>query len=214
MTAWEAAYERFETPEREVRKFRRRLRKLGAGRWDRQASVIELFCGRGNGLHALHRLGFHNVEGVDLSPTLASRYQGAGRIHIADCRELPLGDASKDIAIVQGGLHHLASVPDLDRVLAQVGRVLREGGLFVAVEPWLTPFLRFVHLLCGLDWARRCSGKLDALATMIECERPTYERWLRQPEAVLEVLEKHFSPQQRSICWGKLMFVGRNRRGR
>ena len=49
---WEAAYLRFETPEEERRKFLRRLRILGAPHWPRDAEVVELFCGRGNGLRA------------------------------------------------------------------------------------------------------------------------------------------------------------------
>ena len=53
---WEAAYLRFETPEQEIQKFLKRLRKLGAGEWPSGAKIVELFCGRGNGLHALERL--------------------------------------------------------------------------------------------------------------------------------------------------------------
>src|SRR5438045_9525698 len=65
---WEAAYLRFETPAEEIRKFRRRLLRLGAGRWPRSAAVVELFCGRGNGRHALDSLGFTRVQGGDLAP--------------------------------------------------------------------------------------------------------------------------------------------------
>ena len=209
--AWEAAYERFETPEEEIRKFIGRLRRLGAENWDRDARVVELFCGRGNGLHALHQLGFRHVEGVDLSPTLASRYQGAGRILVGDCRQLPFPDASRDIAIVQGGLHHLPSLADLDATLAQIHRVLKPGGLFVAVEPWLTPFLRLVHGLCRIRLVRRVSEKIDALAVMIEHERTTYEQWLGQPQELRALLERHFQPERRVIRRGKLAFVGRNR---
>jgi hypothetical protein len=67
---WEAEYLRFETQEEEIRKFTERLRRLGVGGWPRETKIVELFCGRGNGLHALARLGFRNLEGVDLSPRL------------------------------------------------------------------------------------------------------------------------------------------------
>jgi hypothetical protein len=73
LSAWEAAYLSFETPEEEIRKFIRRLRRLGAERLPRQAEVLELFCGRGNGLRALERLGFNRLEGVDLSISLLSQ---------------------------------------------------------------------------------------------------------------------------------------------
>jgi SAM-dependent methyltransferase len=208
---WEAAYQRFETPEQEIRKFVGRLRKLGSDGWSRDAQIVELFCGRGNGLHALHRLGFRHVEGVDLSPTLVAQYKGESRVQVGDCRELPFADASKDIAIVQGGLHHLPSLEDLGRTLVQARRVLKPEGRFVVVEPWLTPFLRLVHGLCGVGLVRRCSRKFDALAVMIEHERITYERWLGQPEAIRALLEEQFRIERCLIGWGKLALVGRRR---
>src|SRR5579863_8906443 len=86
---WEAAYLRFETPEQEIRKFVKRLRALGVCKWPPDAQIVELFCGRGNGLRALQSLGFTRVEGVDLSPSLVAQYQGSARCYVGDCRQLP-----------------------------------------------------------------------------------------------------------------------------
>ena len=72
---WEAAYLRFETPEQEIQKFVKRLRKLGVGEWPRDTEIVELFCGRGNGLHASRLLGFTRVEGADLSARLVAQYR-------------------------------------------------------------------------------------------------------------------------------------------
>src|ERR1700733_5234439 len=83
---WEAAYLRFETPEQEIQKFIGRLKKLGAEGWPKNAEIVELFCGRGNGLNALERLGFSNVEGVDLSPRLLAQYRGSATCTQGDCR--------------------------------------------------------------------------------------------------------------------------------
>ena len=67
---------------------------------------------------------------------------GPARIFAHDCRDLPFPDASYDVAVVHGGLHHLESLPDdLVRTLDEVRRVLRDGCRLVAVEPWRTPFL-------------------------------------------------------------------------
>ena len=208
--AWEAAYLRFETPEEERRKFLRRLRRLGAESWPKDAQVLELFCGRGNGLSALQHLGFTKLEGVDLSPALVAKYNGPAKCVVADCRQLPFPDAARDIAIVQGGLHHLPTLPgDLERVVAEVRRVLRPGGRFIVVEPWQTPFLQFVHWVGSFRVARRAWAKIDALETMTELERPTYEQWLRQPGMVLRCLEANFAAERQFIGWGKLMWVGR-----
>lgn len=209
---WEAAYLRFETPEEEIAKFTKRLLELGAGRWPRDARIVELFCGRGNGMRALTGLGFRDVEGVDLSPRLLAQYVGPGKTHCCDCRELPFEDASRDIAIVQGGLHHLAVLPsDLERTFAEISRILKPGGLFVAVEPWLTPFLRFVHAVSSNGMARKAWGKLDALWVMILHERQTYEQWLGKPEPILALFHRYFEAQRCSPAWGKLMFVGKKR---
>ncbi len=207
---WEDAYLRFETPEQEIQKFMSRLVALGAKEWPRDAEIVELFCGRGNGLHALERLGFTHVEGVDLSPTLLARYSGRARCTQADCRNLPFADQSKDALIVQGGLHHLPRLPgDLERTLAEMHRVLRPNGRLVIVEPWLTRFLAGVHVACKMPVLRRLSNKLDALATMIEFERATYEAWLRQPQLIRNLVHARFAPIHDRRAWGKWNFVGR-----
>jgi SAM-dependent methyltransferase len=209
---WEAAYLRFETPQQEIRKFTERLRRLGVSEWPPETSVVELFCGRGNGLHALARLGFRNIEGVDLSPRLLAEYSGEARCYAGDCRELPFAAKSKDAAIVQGGLHHLPVLPDdLELVFAELRRVLRPGGRVVFVEPWLTPFLRFVHVVAENPLARRLSMKLDALATMIDHERETYENWLGRPQEILDLAHRYFQPEHESCAWGKWNFVGQSR---
>ena len=209
---WEAAYLRFETPEQEIQKFTERLRRLGVSEWPRETNVVELFCGRGNGLHALARLGFRNIEGVDLSPRLLAEYTGEARCYAADCRELPFAAKSKDAAIVQGGLHHLPVLPDdLERVFIELKRVLRPDGRVVFVEPWLTPFLRFVHVVAENLLARRLSVKLDALATMIDYERQTYENWLRRPKEISQLAGRYFQPELETFAWGKWNFVGRPR---
>lgn len=210
--AWEAAYLRFETPQEEVAKFTRRLVRSGAREWPRSAEIVELFCGRGNGLRALAGLGFNHLEGVDLSQRLLALCPPGHEHHCADCRDLPFAGASKDVLIVQGGLHHLVRLPDdLERVLAEAARVLRSGGKLVAVEPWQTPFLSLAHAGCRQPCLRRMSRKVDALAEMIEGERETYEQWLRQPDLVMRCLESRFATERKYVGWGKLMWVGSKR---
>jgi ubiquinone/menaquinone biosynthesis C-methylase UbiE len=206
---WEAAYERFETPAEEIRKFTKRLQTLGVRDWPTSHRIVELCCGRGNGLVALEQLGFANLEGVDLAGSLLAKYQGSGQLYQGDCRDLKFPDESKDVFIVQGGLHHLPKLPDdLDRTLAEIHRVLVPTGIVVIVEPWLTTFLKLVHFASKRSWLRRLVPKVDALQTMIEREQTTYDQWLARPGQVLSLLDTHFTTRISTIGWGKLMYVG------
>jgi len=206
---WEAAYLRFETPEEEIRKFIRRLNRLGASQLPRDADIVELFCGRGNGLIALQRLGFTHLEGVDFSPRLIAQYKGFAKCIVADCRKLPFAERSKDVLIVQGGLHHLPNLPgDLEQTFSEMQRALRKDGRVIFVEPWRTPFLTFVHLVSEIPAVRRLSHKIDAFATMVEHESRTYTQWLGQAESICKTARAHFVPLHESFAWGKWNFVG------
>jgi hypothetical protein len=92
-------------------------------------------------------------------------------------------------------------------------RVLKNDGLLVVVEPWLTPFLSFVHAVSRNSIARRLSRKVDAFATMAHYEQQTYEQWLGQPKVILNLLQKYFHADLCSFEWGKLIFVGRRKDG-
>jgi len=163
-------------------------------------------------LHALSRLGFTRLEGVDLSAALVARYQGPAKLYVGEYKNLPFDNGSKDIVIVQGGLHHLKRLPeDLEQTLSEAARVLRDDGRFVAVEPWLTPLLVCVHWVCQSRITRRMVPKIDALATMIDHERDTYEQWLGQPQIIVHLFDRFFSVELSSSRWGKYVYVGRKR---
>ncbi len=209
---WEAAYLRFETPEEEISKFIQRLRRFGFDDLPKEIRIAEVFCGRGGGLIALERLGFQYVEGVDLSDSLLEQYQGQGTLHLADCMDMPFEDSAFDAVVVHGGLHHLPKLPvDLDRTLSEVARILTSLGNFYVVEPWRTPFLTFAHFVTELPIMRRLYAKGDALATMTERERVTYEQWLGRPDEILAVFERHFVPERIETRWGKLEYIGHKR---
>lgn len=211
---WERAYLRFETPTEEQQKFLGRLRTAGADEWDRDAVVLDLFSGRGGCVRALRRMGFRRVISLDLSATLLTAREDVSDCAVADCRHLPIADRSVDVATIHGGLHHLARLPvDLECTLQEVARVLRPNGLLVAVEPWRTPFLDAVHWACRSRLLRKAYAKLDALATMIELERTTYDAWLARDREILATFDRYFVARQRRIRWGKLHYIGSPRFG-
>lgn len=208
-TVWEDAYLRFETPEEERKKFIARLKRLGVDTFPRDSQIVEIFCGRGNGLNALRSMGFTTMEGVDLSERLLEQYDGAVTLYVADCRKLPFPDASRDVVIVQGGMHHLPNVPDdVATVVSEVRRILRPGGRFVIVEPWMTPYLRLAILATRIKPLCAVWGKLDAYATMTEREAETYFAWLAKPQAILDILDSAFVTERRRFAFGQLEYVG------
>jgi SAM-dependent methyltransferase len=64
-------------------------------------------------------------------------------IHCAvDAHQLPFDDGTFDNVLGLDVLHHFNKPT---RVLGEVSRVLRSGGRFILVEPWITPFSRLVY---------------------------------------------------------------------
>jgi len=206
--AWEEAYRRYETPEQTRTKFLRRIRMFGGDKWPRDARLVELFCGSGDQLDALASLGFSNLEGADLSANLLGLYQGPAQCYVADCRDLPFDDGSKDVLMVDGGLHHLPSLEDLERVLAEACRVLEPNGFFCILEPWNTLLLRSVRFFSKRPIVRRLSNKLDAFETMLDHESETYERWLSTPQPILDRVLRYFEPSTFRTRLGHLIVIG------
>jgi SAM-dependent methyltransferase len=71
------------------------------------------------------------VIALDVSERMVALARGRGvDARVGDVQELPFADASFDTAVAAWMLYH---VPDLDRGLAEVARVLTPGGRLVAV---------------------------------------------------------------------------------
>lgn len=103
--------------------------------------VADLGCGSGVFTALLHGRGIDSV-GLDLSPKLVAlgrrSYPGVEFLE-GDVEHLPFQDASLDGVLLSGLVHHL---PDPSRCAAEVFRVLRPGGRFVAFDPnRMNPFM-------------------------------------------------------------------------
>ena len=95
--------------------------ELGAGR------VLDLGCGVG---HSFHLLAPRETVGVDLD---AQALAGQDReTVVADMRALPFADGGFASVLSVQSLEH---VPDPERVLAEVARVLEPDGVAVFVTP-------------------------------------------------------------------------------
>jgi SAM-dependent methyltransferase len=93
-------------------------------------SVLEVGCGMGDFAARVASEVGAAVVATDLSPRMVelTRRRGLdGRV--ADAQELPFPDRAFDCAVANWMLYH---VPDVERALAELRRVLRPGGTLVA----------------------------------------------------------------------------------
>jgi SAM-dependent methyltransferase len=89
--------------------------------------TLDLGCGIG---HSYELLAPRETVGVDIDPEALA---GQDReTHAADMRDLPFEDASFDSVLSVQSIEH---VPDPERVLGEVRRVLAPGGVAVFVTP-------------------------------------------------------------------------------
>lgn len=124
------------------------LRGLDVG----SLKIVELMCGDGPVTRYLRDIAPEvAVTGVDISPSACEAYARAhGRPALAlDIAKQPLPANAFDLAVVVGGLHHVA--PHLDSVFANVRQALRAGGMLAMFEPSSRFALQFARRL----WYRR-----------------------------------------------------------
>ena len=97
----------------------------------RPARVLEVGCGWGELAEWIARDTGAEVVATDLSSHMVELARSRGvAAQVADVQELPFADGEFDVAVAAWMLYH---VPDLDRGLAELARVLRPGGRLVAI---------------------------------------------------------------------------------
>jgi len=91
---------------------------------------LEVGCGPGDmAARVADELGIE-VVALDISPRMVELTQARGiDAQVGDVQELPFADGSFDCAVAAWMLYH---VPDLDRGLREIARVLTPGGTLVA----------------------------------------------------------------------------------
>jgi ubiquinone/menaquinone biosynthesis C-methylase UbiE len=124
------------------------LRKLGGT--VRGGTVLEIGCGRGAGIEViLRQFDAAHVCGIDLDllqverarKRLQGKYPGHVTLMQGNAERLSFANASFDAVFDFGALHH---VPDWQKGIAEIRRVLKPGGTFffeevtrAALERWI-----------------------------------------------------------------------------
>lgn len=110
------------------------------------ADVADLACGDGYNSKLLKEFfPDARVEGFDISPTACSAYRQLVGHEAHECDLLVEAPADRrfDVAMIVGGLHHMAL--DLEGALSNIGAMLKPNGLLLAIEPNKRFFLNGVR---------------------------------------------------------------------
>ncbi|MBK8936718.1 MAG: class I SAM-dependent methyltransferase [Polyangiaceae bacterium] len=152
--------------------------------------ALDLCCGTGSALEALHRITSEQVVGVDFSNGMlavarekASRLSGPPQIQLERADVLSLGYAeSFDLVTCFGALGHIVG-EDEPRFLRVVHRALTPGGRFVVVtafppKPLSLPWLA-CHAFNGVMVARNALIRPPFVMCYLTFLLPDLERHLR-----------------------------------
>ncbi len=152
----------------------------------RPRHVLEVGCGPGELSERLRIDLGASVVAVDVSPRMVELARGRGvDAQLGDVQALPFPDASFDCAVAAWMLYH---VPDVDRALGELARVLRPDGHLVAV----TNHLDHLHELRELSQ-----------------DRPQTE-WTFSGDNGKELLELHFATVEEFDAGGTIRFPSRD----
>ncbi len=146
--------------------------------------VLEVGCGTGELAERLIReLGVELVA-VDQSERMVTltRARGVDAL-VGDVQALPFADGEFDCAVAAWMLYH---VPDVDRALSELARVLRAGARLVAVT--------------------NAPEHMRELAELLGAERPRTDFDGANAE---EQLGRHFARVQRREAFGAILFPSR-----
>jgi SAM-dependent methyltransferase len=173
----------------------------------RPRCFLEVGCGPGAfAARVQHELGVR-VVAVDLSERMVELAVGAGvDARVGDVQQLAFGDGEFDGAAANWMLYH---VPELDRALAELARVLRPGGRLVAVtngrdhliEVWQllgaveARVMRHVTFSAenGSDALRRHFRHVeirDASGSVVIRDREAIDRYLRSTKTWVPLAER------------------------
>jgi ubiquinone/menaquinone biosynthesis C-methylase UbiE len=148
--------------------------------------VLEVGCGLGEFANRIEREIGAEVVAVDVSSRMVELARGRGiNAMVADAQSLPFADGKFDCVIANWVFHHL---PDLDRGLGEIERVLGSRGRLVAAS------FSAEHLLDLYEWLGDPSvGELEFSS-----------------ENGVDPLQRHFARVERRDAAGTVVFPDRD----
>jgi SAM-dependent methyltransferase len=153
----------------------------------RPRRVLEVGCGWGEFSERVARELGAQVVAIDISPRMVELARERGvDARVGDVQQLPFRDSGFDCAVANWMLYH---VPDLDRGLAELARVLRPGGRLVAATNGLT--------------------HLSELWSLVGRDRAAETRHFFVEDA-FEALEQHFARVEQRDLRGPVTFPDRD----
>jgi SAM-dependent methyltransferase len=152
----------------------------------RPRSVLEVGCGDGWASEWMQKELGAEVVALDQSERMVELTRRRGvDARIGDAQDLPFEDASLDAALAAWMLYHL---PDLDRGLSELARVLRPGGRLVAVT--------------------NAPDSLHELWTLLDADRTPFLIAGFHSDNGVEILRRHFEHVEERQAAGTVTFAG------
>jgi SAM-dependent methyltransferase len=136
--------------------------------------VLEVGGGQGELAERMQRELGAEVTFLDLSPGMVELARARGiDAHAGDVQELPFADGSFDTVVAAWMLYH---VPDIEKALAELARVLTTGGALIAVT--------------------NSDRHIEELRDLLGYERPGFDMTFSSENGE-ELLRRHFATVER-----------------
>lgn len=119
-----------------------KLAALGLGEADRSEKILDLCCGHGEALEALHSMGFRQLEGIDLQPSDDILADPRFRVTAGDALHTELPSESFDWVLCIHSMHHFASAARVADFVKEAHRLLKPGGRLAIVDFPASPQIR------------------------------------------------------------------------